>query len=219
MKIYSYRDCVDFNKQKFNTVLHIGANKGQEINEYTECGVKKVIWVEALEELMRPLEINTKNSPIEQQYKCQVLSDIDDEEVVFNIADNEGQSSSMLSFGTHKDYAPFVKMIDQKVLKTKKFSTFAKQENLNLSEIEFINLDVQGAELKVLKGFDDIFENFRNIKGIFCEVNFEEVYIGCPIISEIDNFLLKFNFNRVFTHRFSDPWGDAYYHREYNDYK
>lgn len=211
--IYSFKDCVSYNKNTFNTVLHIGANKGQEIEEYSQFAVKKIIWVEALEELMSDLKKNTKNYQIEQEYYCDLLSDKDNEKIIFNVANNEGQSSSMLDFGTHKKYVPSVEMINKKTLISKKFSTFSKENKINLNEIEFINLDVQGAELKVLTGFENIFQDFQNIKGVFSEVNFEEVYVGCPLIQDIDGFFDKFNFKRVLTHRFSNPWGDAFYIR------
>jgi len=52
-----------------------------------------------------------------------------------------------------------------------------------------LNVDVQGAELMVLKG------RRKNPPGqsdlINIEVNFDELYIGCPQIDDIDDFFLR----------------------------
>ena len=46
---------------------------------------------------------------------------------------------------------------------------------------------------------------------IYTEVNEEELYEGCALIDEIDEFLTLFNFERVKTHMTKEKWGDAFY--------
>ena len=43
------------------------------------------------------------------------------------------------------------------------------------------------------------------------EVNQTEVYKGCGLISDIDTFLLQYNFKRVLTNITPYGWGDALY--------
>ena len=43
------------------------------------------------------------------------------------------------------------------------------------------------------------------------EVNLEQVYSGCAELNEIDDFLLKFGFNRVAIKKTKKGWGDALY--------
>jgi hypothetical protein len=82
-----------------------------------------------------------------------------------------------------------------------------------LAGVDFINLDIQGAELEALKGASLI---LNQIKWIYTEVNRSEVYKDCAKIWEIDEFLGAQGFKRIATcwsHR--DDWGDALYAREY----
>ena len=46
---------------------------------------------------------------------------------------------------------------------------------------------------------------------VYSEVNFEDVYLGCANISEIDSYLAKYNFRRVATINTGCGWGDALY--------
>ena len=57
---------------------------------------------------------------------------------------------------------------------------------LDLSKYNFMNIDVQGYELEVFKG---AFETLKNIDYIISEVNQDEVYEGCPHVSELDKYL------------------------------
>ena len=72
-----------------------------------------------------------------------------------------------------------------------------------------MNLDIQGAELLALQG---IGEELTNLKAIFTEINTDYVYQECALITEIDQYLSNFGFERVETVMWSDhPWGDALY--------
>ena len=83
-----------------------------------------------------------------------------------------------------------------------------------MSIVDFVNLDVQGAELKVLQGFGNTFTEQKNIKAVYTEVNTEEVYVGCALLSEIDSFLYHFGFQRVAISMTEANWGDALYLRK-----
>jgi hypothetical protein len=77
-----------------------------------------------------------------------------------------------------------------------------------MSEYDFWNFDIQGAELFALKGANTA---IKYAKAIYLEVNTEEVYKGCALIGELDNFLDKHNFKRVITKMTEYGWGDALY--------
>ena len=80
--------------------------------------------------------------------------------------------------------------------------------NIDVSGYNFLNIDVQGFELEVLKGACG---SLKNIDSMIVEVNRDEVYSGCPMIEDIDNFLQDFNFTRVEVGWQSKSWGDAFY--------
>jgi FkbM family methyltransferase len=209
---FTFKDCKDNNNINFKNILHIGAHYGEEIEEYSSCGVKSVCWFEANSNFLEKLKENTKNyTHIQQQYYFDALSDVHGEEVHFNVTNN-GQSSSLLEFGTHLQYCPNIQVVDKIQLKTKRLDSFI--DEINFSKFDFLTLDVQGAELKVLKGFGDILNIYKNIKGIYTEINFEQVYVGAAHFDELDKYLKSFGFERNRYYKFdAAPWGDAFYYR------
>jgi len=76
-------------------------------------------------------------------------------------------------------------------------------------------LDVQGAELMVLRGALSALAAFD---AVVAEINFEELYEGCALAPDLDAFLGTRGFSRVATACFDDPsWGDALYLRSAPD--
>lgn len=94
------------------------------------------------------------------------------------------------------------------VCKIKVLDKIIEEDNINLNNYNLLNIDVQGYELKVLKG---AIKTLPYIKFIIAEVNRDEVYEGCPMVNEIDDFLKNFNFVNVYTYWQSTSWGDALY--------
>lgn len=210
-----FRNCIQLAGFNFQGVVHVGAHIGEEVADYKDYGVKNVVWFEANRNLMPQLFENTRRYDLKQEYFCEVLSDVDGEEVNFAITNN-GQSSSILELGTHKTHHPHIHVVDTKKLTTKRFDTIARDnpDNINMNIVDFVNLDVQGAELKVLQGFVNAFTDFKNIKAVYTEVNTEEVYIGCALLSQIDSFLYQFGFQRAAISMTEANWGDALYLRK-----
>jgi FkbM family methyltransferase len=70
-------------------------------------------------------------------------------------------------------------------LSTTTLENFCKAEGIK--EIDFLHLDVQGAELNVLQGADGILNN--SVLGLVTEVEFTEIYTGQPLFSDVDIYL------------------------------
>lgn len=212
--LISFADCVKTYGKPFEGVLHIGAHLGEEGQDYASNGVKYVAWIEGNRTLMRSLFDATRLLPLRQSYFCEVLSDVDGEKLTFNITNN-GQSSSILPLGTHKEHYPHIQVVETREVTTTTFEEFYRKNivKLELEFIHMINLDVQGAELKVLKGFGDLLGRYQNIKAIYSEVNFEQVYQGAPLVEELDSYLQQFGFARILTKTTPYGWGDALYLR------
>jgi FkbM family methyltransferase len=204
-----------FRKKSFELsgVVHIGAHLGEECQDYANKGFKEILWIEANRALMK--ELYDKTNPIcfprgiSQKFICAAVSDVDGEEVNFNITNN-GQSSSILELGTHSSHHPHVQVVSTRKLKTVTFKTLKEQQKLDMSKYQFMNLDIQGAELKALKGFGELLDGF---KAIYTEVNSEEVYKGCAVMPELDTFLGEKGFIRILTVMTEYRWGDALYVR------
>jgi FkbM family methyltransferase len=62
----------------------------------------------------------------------------------------------------------------------------------NIAEIDFFKLNVQSAELEILKGARDV---LGTVLGIEVEVSFVESYLGRPFFSDIDAFLRRKGFH------------------------
>ena len=132
-----------------------------------------------------------------------VITDKDDEEIIFNVSNNV-QSSSVLEFGTHLHEHPWVVYVDKINLKSITINTFFKRNNIDTSKYNFWNFDIQGAELMALKGAT---QSIKHAKAIYLEVNEKELYKNCGLITEIDTFLLQYNFKRVLTNITTYGWG------------
>lgn len=189
---------------KFEGILHVGAHECEELIEYEKYLPRnKILWIEAIPE--KVLQNRTKYSDL--LIHNAVVSDVE-EDVKFNISNN-GQSSSMLELGLHKLFYPSIKYTHYFETRTKLLKDIISDYNIKYN---FLNLDIQGAELKALKGMESY---LSSVDYIYTEVNADYVYKDCAIITEIDEYLIKFGLHRVetewagYTH-----WGDAFYIRK-----
>jgi hypothetical protein len=184
--------------------FHVGAHDCEELPIYNSFGIKTddIIWVDALE-----FKVNeSRMRGIPNVYHA-VITDKDDEDVLFNVANNI-QSSSILEFGTHSTEHPGVVFVDKIHQKSITIDTFFKRNNLDASKYDFWNFDIQGAELLALKGATD---TIKHAKVLYLEVNSKELYKNCALINEIDEYLSQFKFKRVLTNMTIHKWGDALY--------
>jgi len=189
-----------------NGVFHIGAHECEELHVYEYFGIplKNILWIDAL-----PDKVDEQRKRGISNVFQSVISDKDGEHVVFKVTNN-GQSSSIFEFGTHKTSYPWCIVTRRILMTTTTIDTFMKSNALDSSKYNFWNFDIQGAELKALMGGE---ESLKHVKAVYLEVNTEEVYQGCAKISEIDAFLESRGFKRVLTKIVNEGWGDALYVR------
>lgn len=196
--------------EKFNLnikgVIHLGAHLLEEKTDYDRFGVKNVVWVEGNPNLC---EINRKTLEHSTNHAIYnyLISDQDDVEVDFKITNN-GQSSSILDLDKHSLYYPHIVVVDVIRGKTKTVKSIIHDNAIDMSKFNFVNLDLQGVELKALKGFGEL---LNNIDYIYTEANIGSVYKNNDMLSDIDEYLKKFGFDRVETNIGSQEWGDAFY--------
>lgn len=208
-----------------NGVLHIGANIGEEAPIYCELNVYNQVWIEANRFVYDKLRMNIKDNPNAFAINA-CISDVEDEDIIFHVSNNGSQSSSILELGTHLTAHPEVHYITDVPMKGRridklfpypiysdhmspKITIDGRQLGLNNAVCDFLNIDLQGAELKALRGMGDLLHQF---KWAYLEVNKEELYKGCALVGEIDEYLKGFGFNRVETKWCGNTgWGDALY--------
>lgn len=176
-------------------VLHVGAHIGQEASVYHKLGLQPVLWVEGNNEVYERLLQNIANFPGQQAFCC-LASDVDGIQVCFHITDNDGESSSVLEINenTMRSEYPNLKVIRVVEGVTSRLDTFFEREGVNTKLCNFLNLDVQGYELAVIRGLG---ARLDSIDFICCEVNFGRVYKEAPLFHELDWFITGRNFKRV----------------------
>ena len=161
-------------------VLHIGAHIGQEAEFYFKCGVP-VLWFEGDPDVYQILRINIK--PFENQKAvCHLLGERNEDSVEFNIASNDGASSSIFTIHETKNL-PFT-MKNKLILPMRRLD-----EIVNEKQIENFRhwvIDVQGAELNVLKGAAGLISLCQSLQ---VEVKNISDYIGGTSWSDIKGFL------------------------------
>ena len=190
-------------------ILHIGAHMCEERVLYNSINIrdKDTLWIEAIGEIVAYVKKINENINIVQA----VITDKDDEELSFMITNNK-ESSSIFNFGTHAIEHPHVFEIERRRLKSITLNTLFERNNIPHDRFDFINIDIQGAELKALKGAVCI---LPHIKAIYAEVNEKMLYEGAGLLPELDEYLATFNFKRVITNMTQHGWGDALYIKNY----
>ena len=190
-------------------ILHIGAHMCEERALYNsiKIGDNDTLWIEAIGEIVAYVKKINENINIVQA----VITDKDDEELSFMITNNK-ESSSIFNFGTHAIEHPHVFEIERRRLKSITLNTLFERNNIPHDRFDFINIDIQGAELKALKGAVYI---LPHIKAIYAEVNEKMLYEGAGLLPELDEYLATFNFKRVITNMTRHGWGDALYIKNY----
>jgi len=191
----------DFNVRP-TSILHVGAHLAEESADYDKHFNVPVLWIEARSKLCLELKkiLNPKTNTIVEA--C--IFERDDEILMLNVSSNS-QSSSILQLGTHADTYPDVKVTEKITVKTKRLDTILAGKEVP----DFVNLDIQGVELKALKSLGT---SISKVKIIYTEVNNRYVYDGCDLIEDIDNYLKAYGFKRI-TVRWvlKAGWGDALY--------
>lgn len=193
-------------KLQISGILHIGAHECEELNDYNRVGVNNsnIYWIEAMQEKVDFCKNRYNGVNIFQA----VIDDENNKEITFNITNN-GQSSSILEFGSHETSHPQVHIVSKKQMITSRMDTLIERENIPIEKLNFVNLDIQGVELRALKSME---KYLKHVKYIYTEVNTEQVYKGCNLIGEIDEYLKQFGFVRVVERIYQQfGWGDAFY--------
>lgn len=194
--------------QNIRGIIHVGAHECEEIYDYIHDLDRPVIWIEANPEKVPIIEEVICNHR-QMRLACFAASDIEMPNSILHIANN-GQSSSLLQFGSHIKYHPSIIFTKNVPVTQQRIDHFIKNERINIKDYNMINLDVQGFELKALQGSSGI---LSSIDYIYTEVNTEAVYNNCARLTELDEYLSVYGFSRTWTVMTRNGWGDAFYSR------
>lgn len=165
-------------------IIHVGANTGQEREEYARYGLS-VLWIEPIPWLFKELKSAISLYPKQKALEYLVL-DKDGEKVAMHVSNNDGLSSSVMDFALHRDVWPSVHFTKDIDLRSYTLDTILDKERIDLGNYDGLVLDTQGSELRVLSGAKRVLRNIRMVK---VEVADFEAYAGCPRPEAIADFL------------------------------
>ncbi len=191
-------------------IVHIGAHEGQELESYLQHSVPRVVWIEANPTICETLRERLRPYPNHTAYQF-AAHDTNGGYVDLNVMANT-MSSSILYPKKHLEFYPHVPVTQTIRVPTRTMDSFFEEEGLNAHDFNFLNMDIQGAELLALRGFEKFLGHFDYV---YTELNDDYLFTDCALTSEMDDFLSRHGFTRVATRMTNDKWGDALYVRRH----
>jgi FkbM family methyltransferase len=191
-------------------VLHVGAQLREEGGLYRSTGmdpddIRSVLWIDANEDAVRrQAEAGVTN------IVHAVVSGEDDAVVSFHVTNN-AQSSSILPLHEHLVEHPDVRVVQVREVTTVTLDTLiVKRLGLCVDAYDFVNLEIQGAELLALRGAAKL---LVHVNAVYLKVNTKELYKGCAMLEEVEAFMVAAGFDRAALVLTTHGWGDALYVR------
>jgi len=181
-----------------NGIIHIGAHFGEEHTTYKKLNVNKVVYFEPVKKTFNKLKESVTDAELfNYALGCENKSI----EMYVEEKDLFG-CSSILKPSSNYDTVSFSsnEIVEMRTL-----------DSFNFSGYNFLNIDVQGYELEVLKGSS---ETLKNVDYIICEINKETPlkkmdYIGASNVNDVISFLNQFGFELVEEDWTGVSWGDG----------
>jgi FkbM family methyltransferase len=179
--LVEFNDMVKAHNIDIKGIIHVGAHEGQETQSYVRNGIKDVVLIEAnpfrfsnLTESIQtgryvtwcsPLtyaKFNNSEAEILKGYKLHNYAITDKEGTIkFNLSNFDGGTDSVFKindWGRDSSWAPYEHTSDIEV-PTITLDKLIK----NKADYNFLNMDVEGAELLVLKGSKKLLETIDYI--------------------------------------------------------
>jgi len=205
VNLWNLRKIIINNKIQRGSVVHVGANFGQEADVYDECGFQTVIWVEGYKEyaerLRRHVEHRKNHYVIES-----MVSDVSGEEVDFSIASNTGSSTIFQVTAAWRDAFADISILNSVRVRCERLDRLLP-ESLIKNRIDLLVLDIEGAELKALKSLGTI---LPKVESALIEVSLIRNFQGGPLFIDIELYMLSNNFVRVYS-KYGVVSGDILY--------
>lgn len=192
--------------KQVDSVVHIGANVGQERHKYRKLGID-VTWVEA-----DPLVFGILRRNIawirNQRALPGLVTDRNGDEYEFHVSSNGGKSSSIFELADHRKLWPGVRYLKTLPLHSVTLSTLLNRHRVAIRGVAALVLDTQGSELLVLRGARGMLDRFEFVT---VEVPDFESYAGCCQVPEVEAFMRSSGFKEISRLRFANRPGIGRY--------
>lgn len=168
------------------TIIDVGANRGQfALLGLTVCPHARIISFEPAEQAFEVLKVVTAGGPI-RTVQAAIVEDV--AELVLNITEDD-DSSSLLPIGDRQTELFGTHVVRRETVQGAPLSHFVSPDELSAPAL--LKIDVQGAELAVLKGCRSLLDRFA---WIYVECSFVELYEGQPLADEVIAYLEQAGF-------------------------
>ncbi len=195
-------------------LILVGANDGGELSEYVGARIRHALLIEPQPEPLALLRSRIVNHP--HFHVIQALcSNIGGATVPFYSSSNGGKSSSMLAPTGHLATHPTVSFAEKIFMTTTtvddiKSSFLAANTKYTKQHFNLLAVDVQGAELLVLRGAE---RTLPDMAAVWCEISHIELYSEGAKFEEIFAFLILRGFRLFWTSIGRKFHGDALFVR------
>jgi len=174
-------------------IIDAGAYDGADSIDFANMFPNGIIYAfEPVSNIYNQLVENTKNYKNIKTYKL-ALSDTTVNKKIYVSSGYSVQSSSLLKPKNHLQMFPDCKFESEEVVKTTTINKFCADNKIN--RIDFMWLDLQGNETKVIKKADKI---LHTTKAIFAEYSLVEFYEGVLLYDDFKKFMKELGFKEVF---------------------
>ena len=189
-------------------VIHVGGYHGTENVHYIDMGFTSRIFIEASPATFEVLKQNLEGTGT----YCENFAISDQNGTVDFHAVDHDMSSSLLPLKGHSTIYPWIKETHTTKVQAMRLDDLLLREPYRQMEFNFMNVDVQGAEMLVLGG---AIQALKKMDFLNLEVNFDELYEGAPHVRDLDHFLAALGFTRADTIMVHGTWGDAIWVRDH----
>lgn len=198
-------------------VIHVGAHAGQEVPHYLARDLRPVIlidanpaWVEVLAERYR------RNEDVSVLH-CAIGEADGEIDLNINVSrTGSDEASSILPLKRLSQIVPTLQT--HRTIRVPVHSLDSLAQEHDWSACNFLNMDIQGAELMALRGAPKL---LQQLDALLIETNVIEMYEGCATLEEFDAELGRAGFSCVervlhelYDERGTFPaWGESLYLR------
>lgn len=177
-------------------LVHVGAHLGQERHRYEALGYREILWVEGSQAVHERLaqslarhvaEHAVQGRPAVQHHSvCALLTDREGDEATLREFSNDGMSSSIFAAtDTLKARWPDLHETGR-IQPTRTRTLDGLLDELRFGAVDTLVVDVQGAELLVLRGAQ---KTLSLVKAVISEVSTQPLYAGGVLYPELAAFM------------------------------
>lgn len=182
-------------------LVHVGAHLGQERHRYEALGYRQMLWIEGSQSVHERLAQSLAQHmvdraakglpPVEHRSVCALLTDRDGDEAALREFSNDGMSSSIFA-ATDTLKARWPDLHETGRLQATRTRTLdGLLDELGFGDVDTLVVDVQGAELLVLRG---AVRTLSTVKAVVSEVSTQPLYAGGVLYPELAAFLQAHGF-------------------------